>query len=318
MKTALIFGVSGQDGAYLSRFLLGKNYVVHGTSRDAVAQTFAKLQTLGIRDRVTAHSVSTTDGDAVRRLVANIRPDEIYNLAGLSSVALSFREPQAAWSSIAEAQTLLLEIVRSVAPAVRLYHSSSSECFGDIPIGSASDERTPFAPLSPYAEAKAAAHRATVEFREAHGIHASSGIIFNHESPLRLETFVTKKIVSAAAAIAAGRAEGKLLLGDLSASRDWGYAAEYVEAMWLMLQQEQPEDFVIATGESHTVTQFAEAAFAEFGLDYREHVAVDESLKRRSEIHYSRGNPAKARKVLGWEARTKFSGLVRLLANDAA
>jgi GDPmannose 4,6-dehydratase len=263
------------------------------------------------------HSVSTTDRDAVRRVVDHVRPDEIYNLAGLSSVALSFREPATAWASIAEAQALLLEIVRAVAPATRLYHSSSSECFGDIPIGSASDERTPFAPLSPYAEAKAEAHRATVEFREAHGVHASSGIIFNHESPLRLETFVTKKIVSAAAAIAAGRAEGKLLLGDLSASRDWGYAAEYVEAMWLMLQREEPEDFVIATGESHTVAQFAEAAFAEFGLDYREHVAVDDSLKRRSEIHYSRGNPAKARRILGWEARTKFSGLVRLLADDA-
>jgi GDPmannose 4,6-dehydratase len=312
MKTALIFGVSGQDGAYLSQLLLEKNYIVHGTSRDA-GQSFARLAALGIRERVITHGVSTSDAAGLRRLLSDVRPDEIYNLSGLSSVAMSFAEPELAWESIAGAQSLLLEIVRSDFPAARVYHSASSECFGDMPVGSASDERTPFAPRSPYAEAKAAAHRATIEHREKYGLFACSGIVFNHESPLRGETFVTKKIVSTAAAIAAGRTGGKLLLGDLSASRDWGYAAETVDAMWRMLQREQPDDFVVATGESHSVEDFAAAVFAELGLDYREHVDVDRTLLRRAELHYSRGNPARARDVLGWEAKTKFNGLVRLL-----
>jgi GDPmannose 4,6-dehydratase len=317
MKTALIFGVSGQDGAYLSRLLLEKSYAVHGTSRDAARRPFARLATLGIRDRVTRHTLSTTDAAALRELLDAVRPDEIYNLSGVSSVAFSFAEPALTHASIVEAQTLILDTVRTQLPSARLYHSGSSECFGDRPAGSASDERTPFAPRSPYAEAKAAAHRATIESRERYGLHASSGVVFNHESPLRGETFVTKKIVAGAAAIAAGRAPDKLLLGDLSASRDWGYAAEYVEAMWLMLQQERPDDYVIATGESHTVDEFAAAAFAEFGLDAREHIVVDASLLRRAEIHYSRGNASRAREVLGWEARTKFHALVRLLANAA-
>jgi GDPmannose 4,6-dehydratase len=317
MKTALILGVSGQDGAYLSRLLVRKNYRVHGTSRDAVRQDFARLHTLGVRERIATHSVSTVDAEGLRRLIASVRPDEIYNLAGLSSVALSFSDPETAWASVAEAQMLLLDVVRAVAPAARVYYSASSECFGDTPAGSASDERTPFAPCSPYGKAKAAAHRATVEYRDLHGLYACSGIIFNHESPLRAETFVTQKIVTAAAAIAAGRSSRKLLLGDLSASRDWGYAAEYVEAIWRMLQQQEPADYVIATGECHTVEDFAAAAFAELGLDHREHIATDPSLLRRNEIRYNRGNPAQAREILGWEARTKFSGLVRLLVDAA-
>jgi GDPmannose 4,6-dehydratase len=315
MKTALILGVSGQDGAYLSRFLLEKNYAVHGTSRDAGKQNFTRLHALGVRERVVTHSLSTTDVVAMGSLIAAVRPHEIYNLSGLSSVALSFVEPDLTRASVVEAQTLLLEAVRAVAPAARVYHSASSECFGNLPPGSAANERTPFAPRSPYAEAKVAAHRVTRESRDRHGIHACSGIVFNHESPLRAETFVTKKIVSAAAAIARGTANGRLHLGDLSASRDWGYAAEYVEAMWLMLQQQQPDDYVIATGESHTVEEFAAAAFAAFDLDYREHVVVDDSLMRRSDLHYNRGDATCARKTLGWEARTKFSALVRLLAD---
>jgi GDPmannose 4,6-dehydratase len=315
MKTALILGVSGQDGAYLSRFLLEKNYAVHGTSRDAAQQSFARLQALGVRQRVVTHTLSTTDAAAMRALIASVRPDEIYNLSGLSSVALSFTEPDLTWSSVAEAQTLLLQAVRVVAPAARVYHSASSECFGSLPAQSAANEQTPFAPRSPYAEAKVAAHRVTLEYRDAYSLHACSGIVFNHESPLRAETFVTKKIVSAASAIARGATKGKLQLGDLSASRDWGYAAEYVEAMWLMLQQQQPDDFVIATGESHTVGELAAAAFAEFGLDYRDHVVVDDSLMRRADLHYSRGDATRASEILGWEARTKFSALVRLLAD---
>jgi GDPmannose 4,6-dehydratase len=312
MRTALIFGVSGQDGAYLSRFLLDRNYTVHGASRDASRQPFDRLHALGIRDRVATHTVSMLDADAVRRLIDEVHPDEIYNLAGLTSVALSFDEPSLARESIVIAHRTLLEALRS--SSARLYHSASTECFGDMPPGSASDEQTPFAPRSPYASAKAEAHRMTVEYREKHGLYAVSGIVCNHESPLRGERFVTKKIFAAASAIAAGRADTKLTLGDLSASRDWGYAPEYVEAMWLMLQQKQPDDYVIATGESHTVDELAAAAFAEFGLDHRDHVVVDRSLFRPSDIHYSRGNPARAKERLGWEARTKFEGLVRVLA----
>lgn len=315
MKTALILGVSGQDGAYLARHLTRHEYAVHGTSRDP-RQTFPRLQTLGIRDRVTTHGLSTTDRAALRELIASIRPDEIYNLSGLSSVALSFQDPAAAWSSIADAQTALLETVRDVHPSARVFHCASSECFGDLPAGGAAHEGTAFAPCSPYAEAKAAAHQATIAMREQHGLYACSAIVFNHESPLRAETFVTKKIFAAAAAIAAGSRE-KLRLGDVSASRDWGYAPEYVEAMWLMLQQDEPRDLVIATGESHTVEELAVAAFAEHGLDAREHMVTDDSLLRRAEIRYSRGDASRAREVLGWEARTKFDGLVRVLASAA-
>jgi GDPmannose 4,6-dehydratase len=306
MRTALIFGVSGQDGAYLSRFLLEKGYAVHGASRDAARQPFTRLQALGIRDRVVMHTAS-------RNLIDDVRPDEIYNLAGLSSVALSFKEPESARASIVDAQRGLLEVLRSY-PNTRLYHSASSECFGDIPRGSAADERTAFAPLSPYAAAKAEAHRATVEARDAYGLYAVSGIVFNHESPLRGDAFVTKKIVAAAAAVAEGQLTSKLAVGDLTASRDWGYAPEYVEAMWMMLQQERPSDFVIATGESHTVDEFAAAAFAEFDLDHRDHIVVDRAFFRPTDIHYSRGNPARAREQLGWQPRTKFADLVRLLA----
>jgi GDPmannose 4,6-dehydratase len=317
MKTALIFGVSGQDGAYLSRFLLGKGYLVHGVSRDAARNPFARLLALGIRWRVATHSASMRDFDELRRLIEEVRPDEIYNLSGLSSVGLSFAAPELAWESIAGAQTLLLDVVRAAGNGARLYHSASGDCFGETPHGSESDVTTPFAPLSPYAAAKAAAYRATAEYRQAYGLYACSGIVYSHESPLRGERFVTKKIVAAAAAAGAGLFEGTLPLGNLTASRDWGYAAEYVEAMWLMLQQEQPENQVIATGESATVEELAAAAFGEFDLDYREYVVVDRSLLRPSDIPYSRGNPARARRQIGWQARTKFPALVRLLADEA-
>jgi GDPmannose 4,6-dehydratase len=204
-------------------------------------------------------------------------------------------------------------VVRYLKTPVRLYNSASSECFGDVPRGQATDERTPFFPRSPYATAKATAHWTTVNYREAYGIYACSGILFNHDSPLRSERFVTKKVIAAAAEIAAGRRR-RLSLGRLDISRDWGYAPEYVEAMWRMLQQDQPDDFVIATGESHTLEEFTALAFAEFGLEWREHVDVDAALFRPSDIVYSRGNPEKSRRVLGWEARTKFSELVRIMA----
>jgi len=316
VKRALIFGVSGQDGAYLSRLLLDRGYEVHGASRDAESQPFRNLTTLGIRDRIVAHSAAARDFRQLLQLVDSIHPDEIYNLAGQTSVALSFSQPVETMDSIAQATLVMLEVIRYLKLPVRLYNSASSECFGDVTPGDASDESRPFFPRSPYATAKAAAFWTTANYREAYGIYACSGILFNHESPLRSERFVTKKIFAAAAAIAAG-ARTRLTLGRLDVSRDWGYAPEYVEAMWRMLQQDTPQDFVIATGESHTLEELTSAAFACFNLDWHDHVDIDQSLYRASEIAYSRGNPEKARKVLGWEAETKLEKLVRLLADEA-
>jgi GDPmannose 4,6-dehydratase len=315
--TALILGVSGQDGAYLARLLLEKGYDVHGVSRDAAHQPFTRLHALGIRERVVAHTATSSDAEALRRLIDDVRPAEIYNLAGLSSVAQSFAARDTALQSIAGAQQTLLDAVRDSGAPIRVYHSASSDCFGELPRGTAADEQTAFAPRSPYAAAKAEAHRITIDYRERLGLYAVSAIVCNHESPLRGEQFVTAKIVAAAAAAANGTLDGKLRLGDLSASRDWGYAPEYVDAMWRMLQQETPADYVIATGESHTVAELVAATFSAFGLDYREHVISDPAFFRPSDIHYSRGNPARARDELGWEAKTKFAPLVELLADAA-
>jgi GDP-D-mannose dehydratase len=314
VKRALIFGVSGQDGAYLSRLLLDRGYEVHGASRDAESQSFRRLVALGIRDRVITHSAAARDFRELLQLIDRIRPDEIYNLAGQSSVALSFSQPVETMDSIAQATLVMLEVIRYLKLPVRLYNSASSECFGDIAPGQASDESTPFFPRSPYATAKAAAHWTTVNYREAYGIYACSGILFNHESPLRSERFVTRKIFTAAREIAEG-SKRRVTLGRLDVSRDWGYAAEYVEAMWRMLQQDEPQDFVIATGESHTLEELTAAAFAQFDLDWHDHVDIDPSLFRASEIANSRGNPEKAQRVLGWEVKTKFADLVTLLAD---
>lgn len=315
-KRALIFGISGQDGAYLSRFLLDRAYEVHGTSRDAEAQSFSRLRAVGVADRVTTHSASTQDFRALLQLVGEVRPDEIYNLAGQSSVGLSFSQPVEAMDSIARATLVILEVIRYLKLPVRFYNSASSECFGEVPHGAASDESSPFFPRSPYATAKASAHWTTANYREAYGIWACSGILFNHESPLRSERFVTKKLIAAAAEIARGERQ-RVSVGRLDVWRDWGYAPEYAEAMWCMLQQEQPEDFVIATGESHTLEEFTAAAFAAFDLDWREHVDVDPSLFRASDIAYSRGNPEKSRRQMGWRAKTTFGELVKVLARSA-
>jgi len=313
VKRALIFGVSGQDGAYLSKLLLERGYEVHGASRDAESQSFRRLASLGIRDRIVTHSAASRDFRQLLQLIDGIRPDEIYNLAGQSSVALSFEQPVETMDSIAQATLVMLEVIRYLKFPVRLYNSASSECFGEVAPGRASDESTPFFPRSPYATAKAAAYWTTANYREAYGIYACSGILFNHESPLRSERFVTKKIFAAAAAIAAG-SRTRLTLGRLDVSRDWGYAPEYVEAMWRMLQRDEPEDFVIATGESHTLEELTAAAFSCFNLNWRDHVDVDKSLFRASEIAYSRGNPEKAKRLLGWQANTKFAELVAILA----
>ena len=290
---------------------------MHGVSRDAAHQPFARLHALRIRERVTTHTSSTTDRAALQQLITHVRPNEIYNLAGLSSVAESFVDASTATTSIAGAQQTLLDVVRDCDGDVRVYHSASSDCFGDLPHGTAADERTPFAPRSPYAAAKADAHRITAEYREHFGLFAVSAIVCNHESPLRGAEFVTAKIVAAAAAAARGELTGKLQLGDVSVARDWGYAPEYVEAMWRMLQQDRPADYVLATGESHTVDEFAQATFAAFGLDHRELVASDPSLLRTSDIRYSRGNPALAQQQLQWSARSGFRDLVEILADAA-
>lgn len=316
MKKALIFGVSGQDGAYLSQLLVGKGYEVHGTSRDAETEPFANLRTLGIRDSVAVHSASLLDFRNLLHLVSEIEPDEIYNLAAQSSVALSFSQPVETMESNALGTLQMLEVIRYLKAPIRFYNAASSECFGDVADGSASDEESAFRPRSPYATAKAAAHWATVNYREAYDLYACSGILFNHESPLRPRRFVTRKIACAAASIAKGRS-GKISIGDLDVSRDWGYAPEYVEAMWLMLQQPSADDYVIATGESHSLRELVSCTFEHFGLDWREHVEIDESFFRPAEIRYSRGEPRKAAAKLGWAAKTRFKELAVLLAESA-
>jgi len=312
VKRALIFGVSGQDGAYLSRFLIEKGYEVHGTSRDAELQHFARLELLGIRDSVQVHSASLLDFRNLLQLIDTIQPDEIYNLAGQSSVALSFSQPVETLESIVQGTVRILEVMRYLKLPIRFFNATTSECFGATPFGSASNEETPFYPRSPYATAKAASHWAVINYRDAYGLYACSGILFNHESPLRSDRFVTKKIVAYAKRIAAGD-DVKLELGDINVWRDWGYAPEYVDAMWRMLQQERAEEFVIATGESHNLEELVAALFAEAGLDWRQHVTTSPELLRPTEVKYNRGNTGKSERLLGWEATTKLADLARLL-----
>jgi GDPmannose 4,6-dehydratase len=311
-RTALIFGISGQDGAYLTRFLLEKGYVVHGTSRDVETASFANLASLGVREQVHLHSAALNDFRSVIQTLDRVGPDEIYNLAGQSSVALSFQQPAETLESISLATLNILEALRMTDSEARFYNAGSSECFGDTGNRPATEE-TAFRPRSPYAVAKAAAFWQVANYREAYGLHACSGILFNHESPLRHPRFVTRKVVSAAARIADGSKE-RLVLGNLDIRRDWGWAPEYVEAMWLMLQKDLPDDYVIATGESRSLQEFVAAAFAAFGLDWRDHVDVDRGLFRPADIALSAGNAEKARAKLGWQASTAMEGVVRGMA----
>ena len=313
MRTALICGVSGQDGAYLAKLLLEKGYHVVGTSRDAQVANFGNLDRLSIRDQVEVESMVLTDFRSTLQTIRKAKPDEVYNLAGQSSVALSFQQPVETMDSISVGTLNLLEAVRFLGSEIRVYNASSSESFGDTGVEAAS-EQTPFHPRSPYALAKAAAHWAVVNYREAYGLFAANGILFNHDSPLRPERFVTKKIVCAACRIRAGRQKA-VKLGNLAIQRDWGWAPEYVEAMWRMLQRDAPDDFVIATGESHTLQEFVSAMFVEHGLDWRDHVETRPELLRPSELRYSRGNAAKAKQILGWEAQTRFAELIPKLAH---
>ncbi len=311
MKKALICGISGQDGAYLAKLLLEKGYEVVGTSRDAQISSFRNLQTLEIREQVKLISMSLTDFRSVLQVINKMQPDEIYNLAGQSSVGLSFDQPVETLDSITTGTLNILEVIRFMGAPMKLYNAGSSECFGDTADRSA-DEGTPFRPRSPYAVAKAAAFWEVANYREAYGLFACSGILYNHESPLRPERFVTKKIISAACRIAKGSTE-TLRLGNISIKRDWGWAPEYVEAMYLMLQQEKPGDYVIATGESNKLEDFLAEAFACVNLNWHDHVTTDTSLYRPTDIAVGRGHPAKAREVLGWQAKSKMQDVVRMM-----
>lgn len=311
MKKALICGISGQDGAWLSKLLLGKGYSVFGTSRDAQISSFRNLELLGIRDRICVLSMTLTDFRSVLQVLQKVQPDEIYNLAGQSSVGLSFEQPVESLESNALGTLNMLESIRFLDRPTRLYQACSSECFGNTGSKRA-DEQTPFRPRSPYAVAKATAYWEVANYREAYDIFACSGLLFNHESPLRPERFVTQKIVSAACRILAGSKE-KLILGNLSVERDWGWAPEYVDAMWRMLQLDKPEDFVIATGESHRLEHFIEAAFIKLEMDWHQHVEVDSKHFRATDIAVSRANPGKAESVLGWKAENKMADVVGMM-----
>src|SRR3982074_179544 len=302
-RTALITGITGQDGSYLAELLLDKGYEVHGMVRRASTEKFDRIEQL--RDRLTLHQGDLLDQ---RSLVDTLRaagpPDEIYNLAAMSFVAVSWVQPTLTAEFTGVGVTRMLEAMREVCPEARFYQASSSEMFGkvrEVP----QNEQTPFYPRSPYGVAKAYGHHITVNYRESYGLHATSGILFNHESERRGLEFVTRKITWHAAAIKLGLAD-KLPLGNLDAERDWGYAKDYVEAMWLMLQRDDPEDFVIATGKAHSVRECVDVAFDHAGLPVGDHVVIDESLKRPAEVDHLVGDYSKAKRELGWEPETDF------------
>jgi GDPmannose 4,6-dehydratase len=313
-KTALICGISGQDGAYLARFLLNKGYLVCGTSRDAQMSSFHNLVRLGIREEIKVESMALNDFRSVLQVLNKIEPDEVYNLAGQSSVGLSFDLPVETLESIATGTLNLLEAIRFTGAAIKFYNAGSSECFGDIGTSPA-DESTPFRPRSPYAVAKSTAFWEVANYREAYGIFACSGILFNHESPLRPQRFVTQKIVAAACNIAQGNSQ-KLMLGNVAIKRDWGWAPEYIKAMYLMLQQSQADDYVIATGYSYSLEDFVAETFNCLGLNWQDYVISDQSLFRPTDITYSGGNPGKAKKKLDWKAQYKMPDVVKMMVEN--
>lgn len=309
MKKALICGVGGQDGAYLVRLLLDKGYEVWGTSRDAQVASFSNLVKLGVKDRVKLLSMAPNDFRSVLTALTRSVPDEIYHLAGQSSVGLSFEQPAETLESITMGTLNLLEAVRFLGKKIKLYHASSSECFGDLGRQAATEE-TPFRPRSPYAVAKASAHWLVANYREAYGLYACNGILFNHESPLRPERFVTKKIISAACRISQGSSE-KLTLGRLDIVRDWGWAPEYVDAMWRMMQQDTPDDYIVSTGEANSLQDFVSEAFAVLDLDWRKYVKSDPALFRPTDLSWGQGCPEKAFNKFNWQAKLKMRDVVR-------
>ena len=307
-KTALVCGVTGQDGAYLAQLLLSKGYKVIGTSRDAEASAFSNLDKFGIKRQLTLTSMSLNDFRSVLQVITRYEPVEIYNLAGQTSVGLSFSQPVETMESISAGVLNLLEAVRFTNKNIRIYNAGSCEAFGDTGSEPANEE-TAFRPRSPYAVAKAAGFWQVANYREAYDLFACTGLLFNHESPLRPQRFVTQKIINGAKEIAAGNLKN-MVLGNLNITRDWGWAPEYVEAMWMMLQTKSADDYVIATGISYSLQQFVEKAFEPYGLDWRKYVQVDKSFFRPLDIHTSRADPEKARKQLGWKSRTTLNELV--------
>jgi GDPmannose 4,6-dehydratase len=314
-RVALICGISGQDGGYLAKLLLSKNYEVWGSSRDASTTSFTNLSRLGVRQYVKLISMVPEEPSTVYRAIKLCEPHEIYFLAGQSSVALSFEQPAETIRSITLGLLNLLEACRDINPSIRIYNAGSSECFGDTK-GEAANEKTRFEPRSSYAIAKAASFWLVANYREAYNMPCCTGILFNHESPLRTERFVTRKIISAAQRIASGSSE-KLRLGRLDIMRDWGWAPDYVEAMWQMLQLETVRDFVIATGKSESLETFVDLAFSHFKLNWRDHVATDPKFFRPTDISISRADPGEARQYLKWTAKYHLPDIVRAMANDA-
>jgi GDPmannose 4,6-dehydratase len=309
--TALITGITGQDGAYLAECLLQRGYEVHGMVRRASTEQFERIAHL--RGSVTLHQADLLDQLSIVNLMREVRPGEVYNLAAQSFVPTSWVQPLLTGEFTALGVTRVLEAIRLVDPRIRFYQASSSEMFGAVR-EEPQNEETPFWPRSPYGVAKVYGHWITVNYRESYGIYACSGILFNHESPRRGKEFVTRKISDGVARISLGLKK-KLRLGNLEAMRDWGFAGDYVQAMQLMLQQEQPDDYVVATGQKHSVRQFVELAFSHVGLDWRDHVEIDPNLLRPAEVNTLRGDAAKARRVLGWEPKVTFSELVRMMVD---
>jgi len=310
-KRALITGITGQDGSYLADLLLEKGYEVHGMVRRSSTETFQRLQ--HIRDDIVLHTGDLLDQRSLVDLLRECEPQEVYNLAAMSFVAASWSQPVLTAEFTATGVTRMLEAVREVVPEARFYQASSSEMFGkvrDVP----QNEMTPFYPRSPYGVAKCYGHFITVNYRESYDLFACSGILFNHESERRGLEFVTRKVTHGAAAIKLGMQE-KLALGNLDAERDWGYAKDYVEAMWLMLQQSEPEDYVIATGEAHSVRELVDLAFDQVGLDPGGHVEIDPRFLRPAEVEHLIGDYSKAKEKLGWQPRTSFEELVRLMVD---
>jgi GDPmannose 4,6-dehydratase len=318
MKKALITGITGQDGSYLAELLISKGYEVHGIIRRASTFNTGRLEPLyadphSENSRLHLHYGDLGDASALARLIGKVQPEEIYNLAAQSHVRVSFDSPEYTADIVATGTVRLLEAIRETGIRPRFYQASSSEMFGRVQ-ETPQTERTPFYPRSPYACAKVFSYWITVNYRESYGLHASNGILFNHESPRRGETFVTRKITRAVAHIQAGL-QDKLFLGNLEAKRDWGYAPEYVQAMWLMLQAAKPDDYVVATGETHSVREFLELAFSHAGLDWNDHLQTDPRYLRPAEVDVLIGDSSKARRHLGWEPKTRFADLVKLMVD---
>ena len=310
-RKAFITGITGQDGSYLAELLLEKGYDVHGLVRRS--SSFNTWRIDHIRDRIALHYGDLVDQNSLMRTLERVQPHEVYNLAAQSHVKVSFEMPEYTTDVTGQGVLRVLDAVRELGLKTRVYQAGSSEMFGLVQ-ETPQTERTPFHPRSPYGVSKVFGHWMAVNYREGYGMHVSNGILFNHESPRRGENFVTRKITMAVAAIKKGL-QRELRLGNLDAKRDWGYARDYVEAMWLMMQQEKPDDYVIATGETHAVREFLEEAFSYAGLEWRDHVVVDAKYLRPAEVDVLLGNPAKARAVLGWKPRVGFQELVRLMVD---